>query len=119
METGFLRDRRRRSAAVFRSDPSIGLRVGAGAVLGRRHLDVRHGPRNRDHGRVLATAYWQCAASRPVPRQARTDNFIGERTTVRAENLNPDVLVMQSANGHGHDASDPLNRARDRRITVQ
>jgi hypothetical protein len=39
---------------------------------------------------------------------------------VRAENLNPDVLVMQSANqGVRHDASDLLNQARDRRILVQ
>jgi tripartite-type tricarboxylate transporter receptor subunit TctC len=39
---------------------------------------------------------------------------------VRAENLNPDVLVMQPANQDmRHDASDPLNRARDRRILVQ
>jgi hypothetical protein len=39
---------------------------------------------------------------------------------VRAENLNPDVLVMQPANqGVRHDASDLLNRARDRRILVQ
>ena len=39
---------------------------------------------------------------------------------VRAENLNPDVLVMQPANqGMRHDASDLLNRARDRRILVQ
>jgi hypothetical protein len=39
---------------------------------------------------------------------------------VRAENLDPGVLVMQSANeGMRHDASDPLNRARDRSILVQ
>ena len=39
---------------------------------------------------------------------------------VRAENLNPDVLVMQPANqGVRHDASDLLNRARDRRILIQ
>jgi hypothetical protein len=39
---------------------------------------------------------------------------------VRAENLNPDVLLMQPANqGMRHDASDLLNRARDRRILVQ
>ena len=39
---------------------------------------------------------------------------------VRAENLNPDVLVMQPANqGVRHDASDLLNRARERRILVQ
>jgi hypothetical protein len=39
---------------------------------------------------------------------------------VRAENLSPDVLVMQPAD-HGvrHDTSDLLNRARDRRILVQ
>jgi len=38
---------------------------------------------------------------------------------VRAENLNPDVLVMQPANkGVRHDASDLLNRARDRRINL-
>jgi hypothetical protein len=34
---------------------------------------------------------------------------------VRAENLNPDVLVMQPANqGVRYDASDLLNRAKDR-----
>jgi hypothetical protein len=39
---------------------------------------------------------------------------------VRAENLNPDVLVMQPANqAVRHDASDLLNRARDRRILAQ
>jgi len=39
---------------------------------------------------------------------------------VRAENLDPDVLVMQPANqGVRHDASDRLNRARDRSILVQ
>jgi len=39
---------------------------------------------------------------------------------VRAENLNPNVLVMQPANqGVRHDTSDLLNRARDRRILVQ
>jgi len=39
---------------------------------------------------------------------------------VRAENLNPDVLVMQPAKrGVRHDAPDLLNRARDRRILVQ
>jgi hypothetical protein len=39
---------------------------------------------------------------------------------VRAENLDPGVLVVQSANqGMRHDASDPLNRARDWRILVQ
>jgi hypothetical protein len=39
---------------------------------------------------------------------------------VRAENLDPDVLVMQPANqGVRHDASDLLNRARDRSILVQ
>ena len=40
--------------------------------------------------------------------------------TVRAENLNPQILVMQPANqGVRYDASDLLNRARDRRILVQ
>jgi hypothetical protein len=35
--------------------------------------------------------------------------------SVRAENLNPDVLVMQPANqGVRYDASDLLNRAKDR-----
>jgi hypothetical protein len=39
---------------------------------------------------------------------------------VRAENLNPDVFVMQPANqGVRHDASDLLNRATDRTILVQ
>jgi hypothetical protein len=39
---------------------------------------------------------------------------------VRAENLNPDILVMQPANqGLRHDASGLLNRARDRSILVQ
>jgi len=34
------------------------------------------------------------------------------RGVVRAENLNPGVLVMQPANqGVRHDASNPLNRA--------
>ena len=43
-----------------------------------------------------------------------------ELVPVRAENLNPDVLEMQPADGGArHDANDPLNRARDRRIFVQ
>ena len=37
---------------------------------------------------------------------------------MRAENLNPDVLVMQPA-GVRRDASDLLKRACDRRILVQ
>ena len=37
-------------------------------------------------------------------------------TVVCAENLNPQILVMQPANqGVRYDASDLLNRARDRR----
>jgi hypothetical protein len=37
---------------------------------------------------------------------------VAQSTVVRAENLNPDVLVMQPANqGVRHDASDLLNRA--------
>jgi hypothetical protein len=44
----------------------------------------------------------------------------GRPTALRAENLNPDVLVMQSANQEvRHDASDLLNRAKERRILVQ
>jgi hypothetical protein len=43
-----------------------------------------------------------------------------ELVPVRAENLNPDVLEMPPADqGMRHDATDPLNRARDRRIFVQ
>jgi len=44
-----------------------------------------------------------------------------ERTVpVCAENLDSDVLVMQPANqGIRHNASDPLNWARDRRILGQ
>ena len=39
---------------------------------------------------------------------------------VRAENLDPDVLVMQPANqGARHDPSGLLNRARDRSILIQ
>jgi hypothetical protein len=60
-----------------------------------------------------------------MPRNLRTCRWIdaakdGFEAGVRAENLNPDVLVMQPAN-HGvrHDASDLLNRARERRILVQ
>jgi hypothetical protein len=42
------------------------------------------------------------------------------RTPVCAENLDSDVLVMQPANqGIRHNASDPLNWARDRRILGQ
>jgi hypothetical protein len=38
---------------------------------------------------------------------------------VRAENLNPGVLVMQPANlDIRHDASEPLNQARDRSLRV-
>jgi hypothetical protein len=38
--------------------------------------------------------------------------FIFSARPVRAENLNPDVLVMRPADeGVGHDASDLLNRA--------
>jgi hypothetical protein len=41
-------------------------------------------------------------------------------TLVRAENLNPDVFVMQPANqGVRHDASELLNRATDWSILVQ
>ena len=41
-------------------------------------------------------------------------------TAVCAENLDSDVLVMQPANqGIRHNASDPLNWARDRRILGQ
>jgi hypothetical protein len=45
---------------------------------------------------------------------------IANALTVRAENLNPYVLVMQPAKqGVRDNASDLLNRARDRSITVQ
>jgi hypothetical protein len=38
---------------------------------------------------------------------------------VRAENLNPDVLVMQPANqGVRYDASDLLNRAKGRVVSI-
>ena len=78
-------DRRRRIAAVLGRDPGAGVRAGAGAVLGRRRLDLHHGARHRDHGRgdrhacgrrqidlagrlarasQPATARWRCAASR-------------------------------------------------------
>jgi hypothetical protein len=40
-------------------------------------------------------------------------SFGQRNAAVRAENQNPDVSVMR------HDASDLLNRARDRRILVQ
>jgi putative transposase len=40
-------------------------------------------------------------------------------TVVRTEKLDSDVLVMKSPDqGMPHDASNPLNRARDRRILV-
>src|SRR5262249_54697705 len=56
-------------------------------------------------------------------RNAPEALLIGAEAThlpVRAENLNPGVLVMQPANQDiRHDASDPLNRARDRCILVQ
>ena len=46
--------------------------------------------------------------------------IVGSPTPVRAENLNPGLLAMQPANqGMRHDASDPLNRAKDRRTLVQ
>jgi len=55
----------------------------------------------------------------PVEQPTKFDLIIN-LTAVRAENLNPDVLVMQPANqGVRHDASDLLNRARERRILVQ
>jgi hypothetical protein len=39
---------------------------------------------------------------------------------VCTENLNPDIVVMESAeDGERFDASGPLNRARDRRIFGQ
>jgi hypothetical protein len=39
---------------------------------------------------------------------------------VRTENSDSGVLVVKSAyQGMRHDATDPLNRARDRRILVQ
>jgi hypothetical protein len=39
---------------------------------------------------------------------------------VCAENLNPGVVVMESAqDGERFDAPGPLNRARDRRIFIQ
>jgi hypothetical protein len=42
------------------------------------------------------------------------------KRTVCTENLDSDVLVMKSTDqGMRHDASDPLNRARDRRIFGQ
>jgi hypothetical protein len=55
-------------------------------------------------------------------RAAQTTHFsnLCVHASVRAENLNPDVLVMQPANpGVRHDASDLLNRGRDRSILVQ
>jgi len=43
-----------------------------------------------------------------------------ERTPVRTENSNPDVVVMEYAQDlERFDAPGPLNRARDRRILVQ
>jgi len=64
-----------------------------------------------DHGRRL-DQYHRVDDLRP-----KADEW---EEPVRAENLNPDVLVMQPANqGMRHDASDLLNRARDRRILVQ
>ena len=53
---------------------------------------------------------------------SNTGNFVAlsivrpQWPIVRAENLNPQILVMQPANqGVRYDASDLLNRARDRR----
>jgi hypothetical protein len=59
-------------------------------------------------------------ASRVVVPGCPPRCFLWEDEPVRAENLNPDILVMQPANqGVRHDASDLLNRARDRSILVQ
>jgi hypothetical protein len=45
---------------------------------------------------------------------------ISDSRTVCTEKLDSDVLVMKPADqGMRHDATDPLNRARDRRIFVQ
>ena len=44
--------RRGRIAAVLGRDHRAGVRAGAGLVLDRRRLDLRHGARHRDHGRL-------------------------------------------------------------------
>jgi hypothetical protein len=50
--------------------------------------------------------------ARPAAATRAPGTFIFSARPVRAENLNPDVLVMRPANeGVGHDASDLLNRA--------
>ena len=46
-----LGDRRGRPATVLGRDHRAGLRAGAGAVLGRRRLHLRHGDRHCHHGR--------------------------------------------------------------------
>jgi hypothetical protein len=51
-------------------------------------------------------------------RTAAEQNF--RNVPVCTENLNPDVVVMKSAkNGERFDASNPLNRAEDRRILIK
>ena len=57
----------------------------------------------------------RCRAVARYPRRP-----LSRSRPVRAENLNPDILVMQPASqGVRHDASDLLNQARDRSILVQ
>ena len=47
-------------------------------------------------------------------------NFRSMSGIVCTENLNPGIVVMESAeDGERFDASGPLNRTRDRRIFVQ
>jgi hypothetical protein len=63
------------------------------------------------------------AAQAEVAIYLRNDKFLEgilDVTLVCTENLNPGIVVMESAeDGERFDASGPLNRARNRRIFVQ
>ena len=52
--------------------------------------------------------------------EAKLRALIQQMSIVCTENLNPGIVVMQSAeDGERFDVSGPLNRARNRRIFVQ
>ena len=51
LRRGLIGHRRGRSAAVLGRHHRAGVRAGAGPVLDRRRLDLRHGARHRDHRR--------------------------------------------------------------------
>ena len=95
---------------------STGTRSKRRAANGRdsiKRLQEQLEARTREQAR-LQLAEAQRQASEALEQKTAT------LKVVRAENLDPDVLVMQPANqGVRHDASDLLNRARNGSILVQ